>query len=263
MYYQDQVHAAHRDNRAPNSPSTKNEIPDSSSRTTQQQQVQDSGYFLDQQQQQQQQFLHASAHYIPHPAATGQTPMSSYYQVYAPTSQQQLHHTTDQQYSLYVMPSVPQAQSYNMSMQSNIADTTGATAHPTIFAAPAGYKDAIPPIYPTKTTSAAKPEMASGIYRTAVAASNPQFVQVPSRQFQQQYAGFHPSQSIAVASSATGNYGFEYTNHPNEQVYYTHQAAPLPPQYQTMTAAAATALSDASKQVPTESLQQIGTSQPL
>jgi hypothetical protein len=146
-----------------------------------------------------------------------------------------------------------------MSMQSNIADQT--TPHPAIVSASGAYKDAIPPIYPTKTTAPAKPEMASGIYRTAVA-SNPQFVQVPSRQFQQQYAGFHPSQSIAVASS--GNYGFEYTNNPNhEQVYYTHQAAPLPSQYQTMTAAAAIALSDASKQLPTESLQQIRTSQPL
>lgn len=256
VYYQEQVHAAHRDNRANNSPNTNNENPDSNSRT-QQQQVQDSGYMYPPQmdQQQQQQFLHASSHYM-------QAPMSSYYQMYAPSSQQQqLHHPTDQQYAMYVMPSVAQqAQSYNMSMQSNIPDQT--SPHPANVAASGAYKDAIPPIYQTKTTAPAKPEMASGIYGTAVA-SNQQFVQLPSMQFQQQYAGFHPSQSIAVASSATGNYGYEYTNHPNDhQVYYTHQAAPLPPQYQTMTAAAVMALSDPSKQLPTESLQQIRTAQP-
>ncbi|KAG7944688.1 hypothetical protein I3843_15G115600 [Carya illinoinensis] len=276
MYYQDQGHAATRDSRDPNSPRTNSDIPDSCSQT-QLQQVQDPGYTLppqldqQQQQQQQQQFYHASTHYIPHPA-TGQVPMSAYYPVYAPSQQQLLHANDQQQHAVYVMPTAAQAQQYNMSMHSAIADSTmmasslpPAPSNPTMVTAYAAYKDAIPPIYPTKTATSATPEMVGSVYRTTLT-STPQLVQVPSNQFQQQYVGFsqmqHPSQSIAIASSNNANYGFEYTNSPNDQVYYTHQAAPLPTQYQTMTAAAAITLSDASKQLPTDSLQQIRTSQP-
>lgn len=222
---------------------------------------------FDQQQLQQPQFVHASTHYITHPA-TGQVPMTSYYPVYATPSQQQLHHQfMDQQYPVYVMSPGAQAQQY-MSVQSNMADTSLMTSsrpltpNPGMVAASTAYKDAIPPMYPMKTNTTAKPEMAANLYRTTMT-SPQQLVQVPSNQFQQQYVGFsqmhHPSQSLAAASSGTVNYGLEYTNSPNDQVYYTHQAAPLPPQYQTMTAAAAVALSDASKQLPTDSLQQTRT----
>ncbi|TQE01821.1 hypothetical protein C1H46_012621 [Malus baccata] len=52
--------------------------------------------------------------------------------------------------------------------------------------------------------------------------------------------------------STTANYAYEYTNPQHEQVFYTqHQAAQLPPQYQSMTpaaAAATVALSEESKQ---------------
>ncbi|KAM0972288.1 hypothetical protein ACFX2H_019809 [Malus domestica] len=62
----------------------------------------------------------------------------------------------------------------------------------------------------------------------------------------------HHSQSIDMPPSATANYAYEYANPQHKQVFYTqHQAAPLPPQYQPMTpaaAAAAVALSEESKQ---------------
>ncbi|KAF5469098.1 hypothetical protein F2P56_013194 [Juglans regia] len=250
MYHQDQGHVATRDSRAPNSPSTNSDIPDSCSRTQLQQVDQDPVYTLPPQLDQQQQFFHASTRYIPPPATGQQVPMSAYYPVYAP-SQQQLLHANEQQHAVYVMPTAAQAQQYNTSMHSAISDSTMVTAY-------AAYKDAIPPIYPTKTATSATPDqMVGSVYRTTLT-SAPQLVQVPSNQFQQQYVGFsqmqHPSQSIAIASSNNANYGFEYTNSPNDQVYYTHQAAPLPTQYQTMTAAAAITLSDASKQLPTDSV---------
>ncbi|KAJ0106205.1 hypothetical protein Patl1_19209 [Pistacia atlantica] len=271
MYYQDQVVAAHRESRGPTSPNTRSEIPIPSS------QIQDQTYVLppqSDQQQQQQQFVHASMHYIPHPA-TNPVPISSYYhQMYAPQPQQ-LHHPTDPQYPVYVMP-VTQTQPF-MSMQSNMVDTSTVVASsrpltpptPTVVAASAAYKDSIPPIYPTKTATQAKSETPASVYRTAVT-STPALVQIPANQFQQQYVGYsqlqHPSQSIAVASGAAANYGCEYANPAHEQVYYaSHQAGPLPSQYQSMTpAAAVVALADASKQMPADgTMQQIRTSQAL
>lgn len=101
-----------------------------------------------------------------------------------------------------------------------------------------------PPLYPTKPEATA----AGSVYRTAVT-SNPSLVPIQGSQFQPQYVSYapvqHPSQSIAAVTSG-GNYGIGAT----EQVYYTQvQAAPsgLPPQHQTMTAATAVALADASK----------------
>lgn len=150
------------------------------------------------------------------------------------------------------MPVGAQPQPY-MTMQSNMSDGI-APANPSM-APGMSHKDAIPPIYPPKPVpvTAVQHEMAAaGAYRTAV---NPagQMVQVPSNQFQQQYPGFpqmhHPSQSIAVAPGTNANYGYEYTNNTHDQMYYAqHQAAaPLPPQYQTMSpAAVAAAIADAS-----------------
>ncbi|KAM5570508.1 hypothetical protein ABKV19_011252 [Rosa sericea] len=299
MYYQEQVQVAARDGRAPVSPNTTSDASDQGSRN-QVQQVQDSGYsmppqsdqqqqnqlqqqqqqqqqllqqqqqqqqqqlqqqHLQQQQQQQQQFVHASAQYmnIQHPA-TGQVPVSPYYTMYAPPSQQQqLHHQIDhqQQYPVYLMPVAQSQQPYKMALQSTIADPTGVASTRITSQNPAAYKDSIPPIYPPKTASPAMPEMTQSVYQTSVTPT-PQLVQIPSNQYQQQFVGYsqmhHPSQSIAVPSSATApNYAYEYANPSHEQVYYTqHQAAPLPPQYQSMTpaaAAAAVAMSDESKQV--------------
>ncbi|XP_019457522.1 PREDICTED: uncharacterized protein LOC109357922 [Lupinus angustifolius] len=256
VYYQEQVQVAQIDNKA------KSEIPDHIP-ILQREQVQDSGYTLppqmDQNQQQQQQFVHASSHYIQHPTATGQMPMSSYYQVYAQPSQQQLHHPIgQQQYPVYVMPVGP-TQPYNMALQSNIGDPNVVASGRSLIphqsvAATTAYKDGTPPIYPTKsvTTTAYKD------------GSNPAFVQMSSNQFQQQYVAMpqvhhHTQQPIAVAPSVATNYGYEYGGNVQDQAYYTQQqtTAPLPPQYQSMMpAAAAATLSDASKQFPADIIQQ-------
>ncbi|GMI76598.1 PIGMENT DEFECTIVE 331 [Hibiscus trionum] len=201
-----------------------------------------------QQQQQQQQFLQENIHYIPHHTPM---PMSSYYPVYAPPlQQQQLHHPADQQYpAVYIMQPQPymsmQSNTNVMTMKSNVAD---------------GRKETVPPVYPTGTATIAKPEMTATMYRTAVPSGH-QVVQV-----QQPYVGFsqmqHPPQSPAVTAT---NYVYEYPNRTQDQMYYAqHQAPQQPPQYQTMTpAAAAAALADASNQLPTDSSnQQIRISQP-
>ncbi|KAM1786774.1 hypothetical protein ACFX15_038794 [Malus domestica] len=271
MYYQEQIQAANRDNiRGPASPNTPGDASDPGSQN-QVQQVQDSGYAIppqsDQQQQQQlqlqqqqqqlqQQFVHASTHYMHHPAA-GQVPMQSYYTMYAPPSQQQPHHQMDhQQYPVYLMPVAQSQQSFNIPMQPNMVDTSVVAS--SRFTSPnpgsAVYKDSnIPPVYPTMMAS---PEVSASVYKTAVP-QTPTLVQMPSNQYQQQYVEFsqmhhHPSQSIAMPPSATANYSYEFTNPQHEQAFYTqHQAAPLPPQYQSMTpaaAAAAVALSEESKQ---------------
>lgn len=282
MFYQDQVPIATRDGRGPASPTQKPDGSVPNSQIHQMQQVQVSRYMLPPQgdlvpppQQQQQQFVHAGTHYIAHPAP-GQMPAPPYYQIYTPQpSQQQLHHPIDQQYPVYVMP-VMQPQPYNMSVQSNITDATATTvasnrplgsSNPAVAATSAAYKDNVHPVYPTKTPSTAIPEMASGAYKPAVP-STPQLVQVPSNQYQQQYVGYqqmhHPLQSISAGS----NYGYEFANSAHDQAYFSQHQHQHPhqhpnggyPQYQTMTPAAAVALSDASKQIPAE--QQIRTSQP-
>lgn len=241
MYYQDQVHVTHREMVSP--PVNCNAMNESSDMGSgsQVQQPKGSNYVMPQQQQQ---FVHAIY-----------AQQSPYYPIYAPQSQQQNqqfnHHPVDhhQQYPFYVMP-IPQTQQHNLPpLQSNNIPNNNTNS--------ATYKDGIPPVYPTKNASSAIP-----------------LVQIPSNQYQQQYMGFgqmhaHPSQSIPVANSATSNYGFEYPNNPShEQVYYTQQqATSLSSQYQSMTpAAAAIALSDASKQMPMDqnnNQQQNRTSQPV
>lgn len=275
VYYQDQVQAAYIDQKAPTLSYSKSDISDPNS-GFHREQVQDSSYTLPPQmdqtqqiQQQQQQFVHASTHYIPHPAATGAVPMSSYYPVYAPPSQQQVHHPINQQYPVYVIPVAP-TQPYNMTLQPNMADpsvvASGRPLVPQSAATSAPYKDGTPPIYPTKS------EVAPTVYKAPVP-SNAAFIQIPSGQFQQQYVGVpqihHQPQSIAVASSAatSTNYGYDYGGPAQDQAFYTQhqQTTPLPPQYQSMTpAAAAAALSDASKQFAVDTIQQPSrTTQPL
>ncbi|KAJ8773097.1 hypothetical protein K2173_028274 [Erythroxylum novogranatense] len=278
LYYQDQVHIAHTDSRAPASPDIK---PDVSVPTSQihLQQVQDPMYASPSQLDQPtaHQFVPAGTHFVPHPV-TASVPISPYYPVYPHPSQQPLQQF-DQQYPLYVMP-VTQTQQY-MSMQpSMVVDPTTAvpssrplTANsgPPIVAASAAYKDSHPPIYPAKAiASSGNPEMVAGVYRTAVAPT-PSLVQVPAAsQYQQQYVGYSqiqlPSQSISVAPVACpAPYGYEYANATHDQVYYSqHQAVgPLPPHYQTMSTSAAVGLADTSNPLPpSNTLQEIATSQP-
>ncbi|KAK7320129.1 hypothetical protein RJT34_04863 [Clitoria ternatea] len=223
VYYQEQVQAAHVDSKGPVLPSIKSEISDHSRGLLQAgEQVQDLVYTSaqqidhqnqlppqpQQQPQQQQQFM-----YFHHPAGIGQVPMPSYYPVYAPTSQPQLHHPIGQ--PVYVMPVTP-TQPYNMTLQSNISDpNVVASVRPLIpqsGAAPAPYKDGTPPIYPTKSVTATPsiPEVAPSVYKPPVA-SSPAFVQIPFNQFQQQNVGLpqhihHPPQPISIAPSATTNY---------------------------------------------------------
>lgn len=89
-----------------------------------------------QQQQQQQQLAqaqahaHAQVHYVHNPQA-GPIPMSSYYQMYTPSSHQ-LHHTMDQQFPVYVMPYPTRA-------------TT--TAPPSEMEASSIYRTAVPPTH--------------------------------------------------------------------------------------------------------------------
>uniref|UniRef100_A0A6N2KBF9 PB1 domain-containing protein n=1 Tax=Salix viminalis TaxID=40686 RepID=A0A6N2KBF9_SALVM len=252
MNYQDQAHPAPRDSRGPACPDTKGDIP------IQTQQVQGSGGYAPPDQQQQQAFAGGSAHFIRHPA-TNPVPMTSYYPVYAPPSQQP-HLPMDHQYPVYLMQ-VSQPQPY-MSMQTNMADTAGAT--------PRAALDQHPPIYHANTvTSSAKPEMATTLYRTVMSPS-PQLVQVPANQFQQSYMGYsqiqHPSQSInpAAASYAYSEYA-NSTNH--DQLYYTPsaQGSPLPPQFQSMNPAAGVALADDSTQIAADNTMQqnIGASQAI
>ncbi|XP_010465911.1 PREDICTED: uncharacterized protein LOC104746190 isoform X3 [Camelina sativa] len=198
---------------------------------------------MDQQQHQppaQQPYLHQGVQYLPHP--------SQYFPVYS--------HQQQQNYPVYVM-SVPQSQQY----------------------VPAG----TPPLYPiSKPATNSRPEAAQNVYRAAP-------TQVLQLQQQHQYMGYTgvPQHTTnANASYGTGappqhstnvntNYGgaYEYTNPPNETVYYpqppaANTAIPLASPYQSMTpAAAAAALADMSKQMALDGgkqqQQHMAASQPL
>ncbi|XP_021299390.1 protein eyes shut [Herrania umbratica] len=249
-----------------------------------QQPVQESGYILqqtqfDQQQQhqpqpqQQQQFLHAgAAHYIHHHPA-GAVPISAYYPVY-PSQQQHHHHQhaqIDQQYPVYYV-SARQPHAYNLPVQQpSISEATTAIPssrpqtppNPAMVPPPAAYN-------PMRNAPINKPELAAatGVYRTTTTGT-PQLVQVPNSQHQQQYVGYsqihHPSQSVAPTSAATATYAYEFSDPAHAQIYYTQPLAPtMPSQYQTMTAAAAVVLPDASSQLTTDNIKpQIRTSQPI
>ncbi|KAF4400851.1 hypothetical protein CsatB_017184 [Cannabis sativa] len=282
MHYQDQHYVPHRETRGPRSPNTGNN--DDSDPGPGTQQNKDSCYLtpqqLDQHQyhpQQHQQFTQ----YIHRPSASP-VPMSPYYQVYSQTPQhQQYHHQMDQQYPVYLMSVPPQTQSYNMSFQSNMADTTtSGVASTRLISSPSPnmvplpgptYKqEGVPPVYPAKAASPGlvDPAAATSMYKTDVA-SNPPMVQIPPNQYHQQaYVEYsqvhhHHSPSISVPSG-TGNYTCEYANSAalgpaNEQIFYAQHPAqsaaarsPLPSQYQSMTPAAAIALSEAAKQLPTD-----------
>jgi hypothetical protein len=215
-----------------------------------------------QQQQQQQQFIHGT-HYIHHPP-TGALPLSAYYPVYP--SQQQHHHPQhnplEQQYPVYYMAARP-AQGYSMPVQqSNMNEAASGVAsnrsqippNPAMVPPPAAYN-------PIRNAPIAKHEMPAGVYRTATTGA-PQLVQVPSTHHQQQYVGYsqmhHPSQSMAPTSAATAQqYAYEFADPAHAQIYYTQPLAPtMPSQYQTMTAASAVVLPEASAQLPTDNIKQ-------
>ncbi|KAF8390090.1 hypothetical protein HHK36_024611 [Tetracentron sinense] len=178
--------------------------------------------------------------------------------------QQQHQQQQEQQYPMYYLP-VRQTQPYNLSMQSNLSDNATMASsqspipqNPAMMPASAAYKESAAPMYSTRT--APPPELAASMYRTATGAAPP-LIHLPSTQHQQQYVGFpqvhHPSQSIATASAATANYGYDFGDPAHAQMYYTQPpAAALPPQYQTMTSAAAVMLSEASTQLPIDNTKQ-------
>ncbi|KAL0857330.1 hypothetical protein Bca101_062484 [Brassica carinata] len=151
-----------------------------------------------------------------------------------------------QNYPVYVM-SVPQSQQY----------------------VPAG----TPPLYPNSTPATnPRPEVAQNVYRAPISQS-PQVQQ--QQQPQLHYMGYAGgSQQTANANPNYSTGAYEYTNPPNETMYYhaqrlpTNNAIPLASPYQSMTpAAAAAALADMSKQMSLasdkEQQQHIAASQPL
>ncbi|MCL7038065.1 hypothetical protein MKW94_006205 [Papaver nudicaule] len=237
----------------------------------QQQQLQESGYALspqqlDQQQQQQQQqqqhqFISATgAHYIQQHGA-GQVPISSpyYHPMCVPQQQSQHHHQMDQQIPMYYVP-VHQTQSYNMSIQPSMSETSKISSNrpptpptPTMistFVAPQN------PGYPPRSAPPPKqPEMASTVYRTTAPGQvgGQQMMHSATDQHQQQHfvsyhPMHHPSQSIQAPNA--GNYAYEYSDPNHAQMYY---APPLTSHYQTMSMAqAVAAVSDAVSQKPTD-----------
>ncbi|KAG4910172.1 hypothetical protein HKD37_20G056802 [Glycine soja] len=206
--------------------------------------------------QQQQQFIHG-AHFIHHNPA-----IPAYYPVYP--SQQHPQHP-----QVYYV-TARQAQAYNLPLQqANMGESAGniASSRPqtppnpsTLVQQPATYN-------PIRNAPMPKTEM--NAYRAATA-GNPQLVQVPTSQHQQQYVTYsqihHPSQSMAPNSAAPANYAFDYADPAHAQIYYSQPMAPtIPSQYQTMTAAAVM-MQEGSAQHPSDSVkqqQQIRTSQPL
>lgn len=235
---------------------------DLNSRVPMPQHLQDSGYVLqsqfDQYQQlhQQQQFVPASNQYIHH-HPPGAMPM--YYPIYTP---QQLGHAPglEHQYPFYFMPA-RQPQAYNLPLQqpsysepTPTAPSSRPQTPPATMVPPTAFNPA------PNATTAPKPEMTAGAYRTSASAA-PHMGQVPSSQTPQ-YGGYsqihHPSQSIAPSSAATGNYAYEFADPTHAQIYYTQPLAPqlASAQYQTMTSTAQVKLPEASAQLPTETIKQ-------
>lgn len=274
IIFEDQTHAHIKDQGAQVSSASQEGLSDPTS-NLQIPQVQEPSYTIPPQpdqllppppppQQQQQRYVQMSTHYIPH-HATNPLLIPSYYQpIYATQSQHQLHHhpVNQQHHPLYVMP-MPQTQPYNMPVQPNISDNNSAIASshplpspsPTIVH-PSGYKDTntMPPLIPLKHEMAS-----SSLYGSYISPAPPPLIPVQSNQYQQQHPGISSQpQPVSVAS----NYTFDYPHAAQDQAYYAQH--PLPPQYQTMTTAAAVALSDASKQLPDDiSKQQTTTPQQL
>ncbi|KAI3720068.1 hypothetical protein L6452_20978 [Arctium lappa] len=243
----------------------------------QQQQIQDSAYLMstptttqvDPQHPQlhhQSQFIHTAVpppQYIHH-HPSGAVPMASYYPMYPSQNQHHAPHPAlDQHNFVYYMPARQPPQGYKLPLQAD--------------ASPAPPNNQVPPpsglfTAPRNVQAATKTESPTGVYRTTNSgAPAPQLVQVPSsqHQLQPQYVGYshihQPSQS--VASSAAGNYAYEFAD-PSQQGQHIYYAAqPLAPQaaaqYQTMTS---TMPVEVGSHVQTDNsmsmTQQVRTSQP-
>ncbi|KAL5070489.1 hypothetical protein RYX36_021376 [Vicia faba] len=222
----------------------------------QQQQQQPQQQQLQQQlQHQQQQFIHGG-HYIHHNPA-----IPAYYPVYP--SQQQPHH------QVYYVPA-RQPQAYNLPVQqANLGDsaTTISSSRPQNPPNPTTLVQPNTAYNPIRNAPLPKTEMTAAAYRAA-ASGNPQFVQVPTAQHQQQYVTYsqihHPSQSMAPNSAAPANYAYEFADPAHAQIYYSQPMAPtMPSQYQTM-AGATMMQPEISAQHPSDGMkQQIRTSQQL
>lgn len=217
-------------------------------------QLQESGYVLsgqyDQiqpQLHQQQQFIHAGNHYIPSNAV----PVTSYYSVYPSQPQPHPHQPVlDKHYPVYFV-SGRQTQAYNLPLQQpsytelaqNAPSSHPQKANPASQAA----------CNQARNVPSSKPEMVSGVYRTAATAA-PQSVLVPSSQHQPQYVGFAP---IHHPSSATNSsYSYEFADPTHAQMYYTPLPTQLAAQYQTLKSAPAMVAPDASALHAVETVQQ-------
>ncbi|KAL3631364.1 hypothetical protein CASFOL_024348 [Castilleja foliolosa] len=228
-------------------------------------QVQESGYVLAGQYEQNhpqlhhpQQFVHAGNQYIPagnQYIPAGHIPMTSYYPIYPPQQQNHPHQPVlDQQYPLYFVQARP-TQGYNIPMQQTSynelapnAPSTRPQPQTTVIAPHGTYNQAI-------NAPSSKPEMATGVYRTA-AGSAPQVVQ--GHQYVAYAQIHHPSQTIAPSSAANSTYAYEYADPNHTQMYYNQ---PLPPHmtghYQTLNSSpTAVVVPDASAQVPLENMKQ-------
>ncbi|RZC61392.1 hypothetical protein C5167_023142 [Papaver somniferum] len=230
-----------------------------------QQHIRESGYALPpqqlDQQQQQHQFISATGtHYIQQHGA-GQVPISSpyYHPMYVPQQPQQHLHQMDQQIPMYYVP-VHQTQSYSMSMQPNMSETSKISSNrpptpptPTMVSTSVAPQN---PGYPPRSAPPPKqPEMASTVYRTTAPGQvgGQQMMHTATDQHQQPHfvsyhPMHHPSQSIQAPNA--GNYAYEYSDPNHAQIYYTQ---PLTSHYQTMSVAqAVAAVSDATSQIATD-----------
>lgn len=283
VIYQEQVQIQPGTTRVPNNPvDPKFNVTDPHGRIQVQQHVQDQGYLLQQQFDQQQQLQHQ------HQQQQQQLQQQQQHQQHQQHQQQQfmqgghfVHHNpgipqyypvypSQQQPQVYYLPA-RQAQAYNLSVQqANMGESAAAaipSSRPQNPPNPATLVQPTAAYNPIRNAPLPKTEMTATAYRTA-ATGNPQFVQVPPSQHQQQYVTYsqihHPSQSMAPNSAAPANYAYEYADPAHAQIYYSQPMAPtMPSQYQTMTAAGMV-MPEASAQHPSDSMkQQIRTSQPL
>ncbi|KAG9449581.1 hypothetical protein H6P81_009546 [Aristolochia fimbriata] len=224
VVYQDQVPAIPSRERS-SSPATMAPVPDPKRELTDPNyripvQVQDQGVIFSMPMEHQQpQFVHTGAPHYVHHAAPSPVPISSYYQMH-PVQHPQQHQQVDPQYPMYFVPmrqnppSVPPPK-----------PAPSPNQQPLI---PPNYKEAPPPIYPTRAAPPPKPEM----YRTATAAAatataQPPLIHVPDPQHQ--YVGYHQS---------SANFAYEYVDPVHAQIYYTQPtSANLASQYQTVTSA--------------------------
>lgn len=173
-----------------------------------------------------QQFVHGGNHFIPSNAV----PVPSYYTVYP--SQPPHQSMIDQPYPVYFV-SGRQPQAYSLPLHQPSYNELPQT--------PPSSQPQTPPSYNLpRNIPSSKPEMVSGLYRTAATAA-PQSGQIPSSQAQ--LFGYAPMPHPSSVNNS--NYGYEFADPNHAQMYYT----PLPPQlaaqYQNLKPSPAMAAKDA------------------